>query len=126
MVNYGEDIAYWYLRLNGFFPLTNFVLHPATGGERTSDVDLLAIRPPHPFELVGGQPDDWDRWLFDQLGFGGLIGLIVEVKTGQHRALDLFRPQYVSKAVGRLGLLPLEEVARISRELAAAPLVRCG
>ncbi len=27
-MNYGETLAYWYLRLNGFFPLRNFVLHP--------------------------------------------------------------------------------------------------
>lgn len=27
-MNYGEDAVYWYLRLNGFFSVTNFVLHP--------------------------------------------------------------------------------------------------
>lgn len=27
MNNYGEAWAYWYLRLNGFFPLDNFVVH---------------------------------------------------------------------------------------------------
>jgi hypothetical protein len=28
-MNYGETLTYWYLRLNGFFLLRNFVLHPA-------------------------------------------------------------------------------------------------
>jgi hypothetical protein len=26
-MNSSEELAYWYLRLNGFFPLTNFVIH---------------------------------------------------------------------------------------------------
>jgi hypothetical protein len=26
-MNSSEELAYWYLRLNGFFPLTNFVVH---------------------------------------------------------------------------------------------------
>ena len=26
-MNFGESLAYWYFRLNGFIPLTNFVLH---------------------------------------------------------------------------------------------------
>ncbi len=26
-MNYGETIAFWHLRLNGFFPLANLVVH---------------------------------------------------------------------------------------------------
>jgi hypothetical protein len=32
-MNYGETLAYWYLRLNGFFLLQNFVLHPIAESE---------------------------------------------------------------------------------------------
>jgi hypothetical protein len=63
-MNYGETLAYWYLRLNGFFPLRNFVLHPLNGSEAndryTADSDLLAIRFPYVYEEIGGQPEDWD------------------------------------------------------------------
>jgi hypothetical protein len=60
MNNYGEAWAYWYLRLNGFFPLGNFVVHKDSVVRHRADVDLLGVRPPHVFEEVGGQQDDWD------------------------------------------------------------------
>lgn len=42
-MNYGEELAYWYLRFNGFFPISNFVVHRSSGIKRTSDVDVLAV-----------------------------------------------------------------------------------
>lgn len=39
--NYGEERAYWYLRLNGFFPLSNFVVHKDEMVQYRADVDLL-------------------------------------------------------------------------------------
>ena len=30
-MNFAEELVYWYLRLNGFFPITNFVLHRDEG-----------------------------------------------------------------------------------------------
>ena len=63
-MNYGETLVYWYLRLNGFFPLTNFVIHKSDGVMYSSDCDILAIRPPLVFEEIGGQADDWDQWFF--------------------------------------------------------------
>ncbi len=86
-MNYGETLTYWYLRLNGFFLLRNFVLYPPYESEGThnqaADSDLLAVCFPHVYEEIGGQPDDWDSrfrtWSFslDE----DIIGLIVEVKT---------------------------------------------
>jgi hypothetical protein len=49
-MNYGEELAYWYLRLNGFFPISNFVVHRSLDVPNTSDVDVVAVRPPHVFE----------------------------------------------------------------------------
>src|SRR5258706_8881760 len=88
MMNYGETLAYWYLRLNGFIPMRNFVLHPLRGAEnkQAADSDLLAVRFPHVYEEIGGQPNDWDDRLKDW-GFlleKELIGLIVEVKTSKN------------------------------------------
>ena len=40
MRNYGEELAYWYLRLNGFFLIENFVIHNQEH-ENGSDVDML-------------------------------------------------------------------------------------
>ncbi|HEX8671949.1 MAG TPA: hypothetical protein VF710_08680 [Longimicrobium sp.] len=118
MINYGEEIAYWYLRLNGFFLVTNFVVHQSSRVAHSADVDLIGIRPPHVYEEVGGQHDDWDEFLKQRLEFGRrTVGLICEVKTGRFEADELFRLDSVRYAVGRLGLVPKEEIERITTAL---------
>ena len=39
-----EKVAYWYLRLNGFLQIENFVVHPSGRGGQRADADLLAVR----------------------------------------------------------------------------------
>ena len=114
-MNYGETFAYWYLRLNGFFPLTNFVLHKSDGVQYTSDCDILAVRPPLVYEQVGGQPDDWDQWLLEHIETGRTLGVICEVKTGAYELNKLFRPEYVRYAAKRLGITNEDEdITRIA------------
>jgi len=103
MPNYGERIVYWYLRLNGFFLLENFVIHRTVG---SSDVDVIGVRFPHVFEEVGGHPDDWDQTLFDFFEPNIPIGLITEVKTGvNYDVQDVFQAQNISYSVGRFGFV---------------------
>ena len=54
-MNSFEQLALWYLRLNGYFVIPNFIAH-GEGGPRT-DVDVLAVRFPHSREY----PDDTRR-----------------------------------------------------------------
>jgi hypothetical protein len=49
-----EDVAAWFLRLNGFFTTENFVLHPADGAVQRTDADVAAVRFPDREEVVGG------------------------------------------------------------------------
>ena len=109
MSNYGEARAYWYLRLNGFFPLNNFVVHKDSVVRHRADVDLLGVRPPHVFEEVGGQQDDWDPALRHKFDLSQTLAWICEVKTGRFDEKKLFRPDIVGRAVRRLGLVRLEE-----------------
>jgi hypothetical protein len=110
-MNYGEELAYWYLRFNGFFPLTNFVLHRDDNNNRPSDCDLLAIRHPFVYEEVGGQSDDWDSRLADFLDLDNkTIGIICEVKTG--RIGQIFKRSNVDRAVSRLGFFADAEAAK--------------
>ena len=117
------------LRFNGFFPLKNFVLHSSRRGERLTqnesyipgaDCDLIAVRFPHVYEEVGGQPGreeesegregDWDP-RFSNWGFSlktEVIGLIVEVKTGDLSsaekltdALKAFRKERIKADIQR-------------------------
>ncbi|MED0673763.1 hypothetical protein P4S95_26750 [Aneurinibacillus aneurinilyticus] len=104
MLNYGEELVYWYLRLNGFFLIDNFVLHQEQGGSRTSDSDLLGVRFPYVSETFGGQENDWDEKLFGKVDKNKILGFICEVKTGlDFRRGDLFRPDNVLKSIRRLG-----------------------
>jgi hypothetical protein len=53
-----ERVAYWYFRLNGFFQIENFVVHPERRGSQRTDADLLAVRFPHRAERLFDDPND--------------------------------------------------------------------
>lgn len=125
MANFAETMVYWYLRLNGFFPLTNFVLHKKSQHSYTADCDILAVRFPHVFETVGGQADDWDKW-FQHNGFAlekEITGLIVEVKTSPHLGSEAvkraFSKDRLLYALERTGFWPQKECHRIAGKLHA-------
>jgi hypothetical protein len=56
-----EDIAYWYLRLNGFLMLRNFLVHGARKGLTGTEIDLLGVRFKHRREHLNHRmkDDDW-------------------------------------------------------------------
>jgi hypothetical protein len=56
MGNTFEQLAYWYLRLNGYFTVQNFVLHPEKDGSQRTEADLLAVRFPYHSEEINGTP----------------------------------------------------------------------
>ena len=123
-MNYGEEIAYWYLRLNGFFPISNFVIHRSSKIKHTSDCDLLALRTPHVYEEIGGRPEDWDAELAKLLDFDKkIIGVICEVKTGQYSLKDIFRPMYLDYSAGRLGLLRQDQINILKDNLAIDAII---
>jgi hypothetical protein len=92
MKNYAEELAYWYLRFNGFFIINNHVAH---GGDRRanellnarqagahSDSDLLAIKTPYVREDVGineHRCETITRLIADDL----FAGVICEIKSGE-------------------------------------------
>jgi hypothetical protein len=120
MKNYGEELVYWYFRLNGFIPMTNFVLH---GDDvlKGSDCDLVAVRFPHVYEKVGGQDNDWDARLLEALGHDGEKTLItfVQVKTGQGDGdqvaeIAKYFAGHLDYLVKRVGFWPVERAAEIA------------
>src|ERR1700738_2672654 len=80
-----EKVAYWYFRLNGFFQIENFVVHPERRGGQRTDADLLAVRFPWRAERLFDDPNDMraddERGL--ALSRERIDALIVEVKTNQ-------------------------------------------
>jgi len=123
-MNYGEEIAYWFLRFNGCFPISTFVIHRSSRIARTSDCDLLAVRTPHVYEEIGGRPEDWDAELAQLLDFDGrTIGMICEVKTGRYALDEIFRSGYVDYSLGRLGLIPREQIQAVGADLSMNAVV---
>ena len=107
------------MRLNGFFPINNFVYHrlPREGnsGSFNADADILAIRPPHYLETIfGGDQErilESDDWLNEFNG--SWVGLIGEVKgsraTSMHDVEKAFSLERLRVATMRLGLLSTTE-----------------
>jgi len=57
-----EDIAYWYLRLNGFLTLRNFLVHGDRRGQTRTEIDVLGVRFQHRREHLS-QPMKDDDWI---------------------------------------------------------------
>jgi hypothetical protein len=46
-----EKLAYWYFRLNGFLTIENFIVHPNSGSQQETEIDIIAARFPYRTEL---------------------------------------------------------------------------
>ena len=125
-MNYGEEIAYWYLRLNGLFLIQNFVLHRHHGFHGPAQVDLLGVRPPFVRERIDAEDLDMDTQLFDLIGgVKRWLGVICEVKTGR-RVNDPFDTARLPGLIARLGLLSEEDQEQLFRQLSEVPHAAVG
>ena len=53
-----DAVAEWFLRLNGFFTVVNFVIHPIEPNEASlqrTDADVVGVRFPYRQEIVSGR-----------------------------------------------------------------------
>ena len=122
MLNYGESLTYWYFRFNGFIPMCNFVLHGDTAKKRkASDCDLVALRPPHVWEVIGGQDNDWDRNLLGALGYDGkkTLAALIQVKTGEDEGnrpgeITEYFERHLEYLTCRLGFWPRDEARAVA------------
>jgi hypothetical protein len=128
-MNFAEELVYWYLRLNGFFPITNFVLHHNEANWQ-GDTDLVAVRFPHVSEDIGGRPEDWDPRFRNEWGIdltAGMVGLIVEVKGGRWQRNELNDSEWhISYGLRRLGMIAADNLDAAVNELTHAPITPIG
>ncbi|WP_046216247.1 hypothetical protein [Paenibacillus wulumuqiensis] len=128
MKNFAEELVYWYLRFNGFFPLTNFVLHRQglSDSNQSADADLLAIRPKFVTEEVGRQ--HYDAALFRHFNSNTNIGLMCEVKSGNRVSLEkihLKREDRIAYCLKRIGFFS-ENKVRVHTEYLKSQCVSQG
>lgn len=122
MRNYGEELVYWYFRLNGFIPMADFVLH-GDDALHSSDCDLIAVRFPHVFEAVGGQDNDWDTSILEALGHDGkrVLAVFVQVKAGDDDARRVgeirdYFSRHLRYLVKRLGFWPPDQAEQVAAQ----------
>jgi hypothetical protein len=122
-----EKVAYWYFRLNGFFQIENFVVHPERRGGQRTDADLLAVRFPFRAERLFDDPNDIMADDVQQLALSGdLIDIVIaEVKTNQPCALNgpwtRQDRQNVHRVLAAIGCLSPDRI-----EAAATDIYRAG
>jgi len=118
-----EKVAYWYFRLNGFFQIENFVVHPERRGSQRTDADLLAVRFPFRAERLFDDPNDIMTDDVESLSLSGdLIDVVIaEVKTNQ--ACTLNGPwtkqdrQNVHRVLAAIGGLPADCIERAAADI---------
>jgi hypothetical protein len=127
-----EKVAYWYLRLNGFFQIENFVVHPERRGSQRTDADLLAVRFPFRAErlfdnLNDVMADDAQRLaLSDNL----IDILIAEVKTSQPCTLNgpwtVEDRENVHRVLAAIGCLPRDQIRAAATDIYRTGLHRAN
>lgn len=118
-----EKVAYWYLRLNGFLQIENFVIHPTGRGGQRTDADLLAVRFPHRAERLIDNPHD--IMADDQQGLAlspDLIDVVIaEVKANQRCTLNgpWTKPegQNVHRVLAAIGCIPPDQIGKAAADI---------
>lgn len=78
-----EKLVSLYLRLNGYFIVENFIIHPQDQGRsQRSEVDVFGIRLPYQAEIAGGTVMTNDIELVD-IGCNCIDIVFAEVKSGR-------------------------------------------
>ena len=122
-----ESVAYWYLRLNGFFQMHSFVVHPKGKGPQRTDADLIGVRFPHRAERYFDDPGDVmeDHQMSINDDMSSTSVWIVEVKSNQPCALNgpwsASESQNVHRVMSAIGCLEVEEIP-----CCAEALYSCG
>ncbi len=105
-----ENLAYWYLRLNGFLTTVNFVVHPDVGTNQRTDVDVLGVRFPYRAELLINPMQD-DCVLVGKMKVP--LAVITEVKASRCKLNGPWtkqNEQNMQRVLRAIGLVPFNEI----------------
>lgn len=113
-----DAVAEWFLRLNGFFTVQNFIVHPLTpeeGSQQRTDADVLGVRFPKRQEIAGGEA------LIDHPAFQDeerRVFVIGEVKRGRCRLngpwsrREADNVTNVLRSFGEMSAAPLDGISK--------------
>lgn len=111
-----EELVEWYLRLNGYFIIPNYILHPLMpcGSQRT-EIDLLGVRFPYQSELVCDDegkklPMENDGRLIDNRYVDCLIVSVKGAKSEAEVNRAIKDPQNLKDVIKRFGFVKSENI----------------
>ncbi len=119
-----EELVEWYLRLNGYFIIPNFILHPLMPcrSQRT-EIDLLGVRFPYQTEVVCDSegkrlPMENDEKLIDNRFVDCLIVSVKGIKSEVEINRKIKEFQNLKDVIKRFGFVGSEEnIADVAKEL---------
>ena len=114
-----ERLAHWFLRLNGFLTIPNFIVHPeADAYGQGTDVDVLGVRFPNRAENRLRPMEDFRLFV----GTAKIQIVISEVKTKQCKLNGPWTEparENIHKILFAGGFFEAEHVEKVARELYA-------
>jgi len=109
-----EELGYWFLRLNGFLTIPNFIVHPDDASGQHTDIDLIGVRFPFRSELLRNPMPDFP--LFTSIENVPYI-VFAEVKQGEcglNRALLHRGNQNVIRVLRAIGVFPEDDIEQMA------------
>lgn len=116
-----EQVASWYFRLNGFFSVPGYIVHPDQTKERPyAEADLIAVRFPHSVEKIKDFPMRDDPCLIRLANSEQTLFVLVEVKAGQCSINASWEEEWrgnIQRVVRRLGFTEEHNVESVAEQM---------
>lgn len=126
MTSNPERLAYWYLRLNGFLLLEDFIIHPDVGSDQRTDIDLLGVRFSHRAEnCIRPMQDDPKITQCNKL----CNVIVTEVKKGQCALNGPWtNPEdlNIHRILNAIGCFPKSKINIAAKNLYKSGCYQCG
>jgi len=116
-----ERLAYWYLRLNGFLTIVNFLVHPDHRRDRSTEVDVLGVRFPFRAENFMRPMQDDSRLVAAGNRIQLVIAEVKQSRCGLNGPWTDPQARNMEKVLAAVGAFPSD-----SWEEVASCLRRCG
>ena len=109
IVNKYEKLVLWYLRLNGYLTVSNFILHPSNPGPQKGEIDVLGVRFQYSHEKDMSNDDEL---ICSAKHIDLVIGEVKRSKCGINKPWesDTNDSEYQKYILRWLGIIPEKEI----------------